>query len=1181
MQLTPDVAVPDELIEASRAGRLVLFVGAGASANEPAGLPTFRGLAQQLAALLGEPYDGDTDPDQFLGDLAGKHGAMKELLRSVIDSPHARPNANHHAIAALAHAAGARIVTTNYDELIQRAATADGVDLGERYDAPALPLGRDFAGIVYLHGAVSQPSARFVVTDQDFGQAYLTDGWARRFVHDLYLHWTVLFVGYSHDDVVMSYLARGLPRDTKRYALTHQPEHGRWRRLDVVPVPYPHSPDHGAIAPALEAWASLMRMGQLDHHARVKTLAAGVPPKEPHESDYLAFALTTPAGARGFAEVARSEEWLPWIETQPIFARIFAAGRCEDDASRTLARWFVDAFVAQPDRSRSALGCIARMGPEASDDLLDHLELAARDIAKRSPAEVRRWEAVRLAALRRHPSAAANVTFNPYFSPLSGHQLMPTLRRVLASRLVLVESTPWFHDDEEIKTTRVTFDVEWAIDEHALGELLKAVTTDPSACRTDVLAILEQALADRYELMDAVAPEGYFDSWSFGRSAIEAHPQDQYGDHIGSLIDALRDLGVEESPHDHRLIARWLTSGHALFRRLGLHLLVESSMESADVRLHALLEADVLYDLDVRHEVFRALRQLGPSLGTESRAALLAALVDDDGTNESLAAFDDHLQRRVRFDRLEWLTRHVDDWQELKDELADLVADEPIAAREHPDFGQWMSSGVWGGQAPMRPEDFAEKVRDSGAADAVAYLAEVEPEERAFGEPDFDDAVRMVQDATALDPKIGLELLPEVRAAAFARHEEFIPAIVQGWAASTPEADLIPAIMDAISALSVDEDLAHPIGELAKQAARAWDDILNQPARARFDELAQRLWARHAAAFDGSGWSDVQMQALNTWPGHLAQYWLFRISNRWRQEGDDWQGLSTAERGAIAAMIDLDAPARGPAVAMLMRDLQFLYAADSDFTVQRMLPVFGDPNGLGKLAFESYLYNPRAYPDLLDAGFWDILLGERGSLRPDEGDDRSELARRYWMVIAQLMAFSTATSIDHDATIARFAGSPDKHELACLVHAIASALDDLVPAKQDVVWDGWLGAAMRDRCNAAPGLQSQAERAAWGDLALSLLRPEAIQLATAAPGPLTSATRFDEMPEAVIASHSDQLVRLAIERVEVTTTLDWHATHELSALVEQVRGTASDAAVRELAELAVQRGVEGALRWAE
>src|SRR5688500_15248727 len=60
--------------------------------------------------------------------------------------------------------------------------------------------------ITYLHGAVQRPSSRLVLTDRDFGQAYLADGWATRFLMEMFREFTVLFVGYSHQDLVMCYL---------------------------------------------------------------------------------------------------------------------------------------------------------------------------------------------------------------------------------------------------------------------------------------------------------------------------------------------------------------------------------------------------------------------------------------------------------------------------------------------------------------------------------------------------------------------------------------------------------------------------------------------------------------------------------------------------------------------------------------------------------------------------------------------------------------------------------------------------------------------------------------------------------------------------------------------------------------------------------------------------------------
>src|SRR5260370_25809657 len=103
-----------------------------------------------------------------------------------------------------------------------------------------------------------------VLTDEDFGRAYLTEGWATRFLVGLFQSYTVLFVGYSHNDVIVSYLARGLPPQAKpRFALTDQND-PRWPFLGVAPIIYLPDNAHAALSNGLEEWVELSKMGTLD-----------------------------------------------------------------------------------------------------------------------------------------------------------------------------------------------------------------------------------------------------------------------------------------------------------------------------------------------------------------------------------------------------------------------------------------------------------------------------------------------------------------------------------------------------------------------------------------------------------------------------------------------------------------------------------------------------------------------------------------------------------------------------------------------------------------------------------------------------------------------------------------------------------------------------------------------------
>ena len=179
---------PKPLLDAWRSNQLVLFTGAGVSIPQPAGLPSFRQLAEAVARGSGETPEKDEPEDRFLGRLAHKgqqvHLQAAQALRE--DAP--KPSCLHHDLTALYrnHRRGLRcggileslrIVTTNFDTLFEEAVKERFGEHPEVFRAPALPLGRDFKGIVHVHGSIDSPKD-MVLTDADFGRAYLTEGWA-------------------------------------------------------------------------------------------------------------------------------------------------------------------------------------------------------------------------------------------------------------------------------------------------------------------------------------------------------------------------------------------------------------------------------------------------------------------------------------------------------------------------------------------------------------------------------------------------------------------------------------------------------------------------------------------------------------------------------------------------------------------------------------------------------------------------------------------------------------------------------------------------------------------------------------------------------------------------------------------------------------------------------------------
>ncbi len=244
------IDLPDEIVSALERDQLVIFAGAGVSMGQPASQPDFDGLAKEISGDSNQNID--IPIDEFLGDLAESGVKVHQLCREIICGRGSQPNEIHREILRLFRAGtGVRIVTTNFDTHFSRAAEALGWSVPV-YEAPALPLGRDFSGIVHLHGSILGQPNNLVLTDADFGCAYLTDAWASTFLRSLFVEFTILFIGYSHRDPPIRYLARGLTgrKGPKRFAVTDEEDLSRWRSLGITPVPYPkrEEPDvHGAL----------------------------------------------------------------------------------------------------------------------------------------------------------------------------------------------------------------------------------------------------------------------------------------------------------------------------------------------------------------------------------------------------------------------------------------------------------------------------------------------------------------------------------------------------------------------------------------------------------------------------------------------------------------------------------------------------------------------------------------------------------------------------------------------------------------------------------------------------------------------------------------------------------------------------------------------------------------------
>jgi hypothetical protein len=245
----------------------------------------------------------------------------------------------HKAILDLARVPdrGYHIVTTNFDSRFEEA----GLKEHWIHDAPRLapPRPDGWHHATYLHGRIKadDPDGQeLVLTSADFGRSYLQDGWAARFVVELFREFIVLFIGYSVEDPVMSYPVDALAAHRRHsrqfktaYALVgfdstkpgdRDVQVRDWRAKSIEPITFPKigPKDYSAQETALVAWAEDHRLGLQSRISMALRATSQAYLQRDKEAEQVVWALSKHDGsiAKAFAgaEPPADPSWLRAFE---------------------------------------------------------------------------------------------------------------------------------------------------------------------------------------------------------------------------------------------------------------------------------------------------------------------------------------------------------------------------------------------------------------------------------------------------------------------------------------------------------------------------------------------------------------------------------------------------------------------------------------------------------------------------------------------------------------------------------------------------------------------------------------------------------------------------------------------------------------------------------------------------
>lgn len=1163
-----DVDFPEAVLQAHRDGRLVFFVGAGASMDAPASLPGFAALAERIAEEAGTGIS-EADKkhlDVFLGRLDQEDFDVHARVKSHVDLERSQPNRLHRAIGSAAAASGpARIVTTNYDRHLSTVLSEQQLEFDE-YVGPALPVGGDFEGIVYLHGSLNQPARRLVVTDEDFGHAYLLEAWAGRFLERMFSTFTVLFVGYSHNDVVMRYMSRALGPQAFRYVLTPDPNEALWHSLGVTPIKYPIENDsHKSVAEALEGWAELTSMGLLDHRQRLSEIVSAPPSQVPDEVSYLEATVSDTERVKIFCSLAQRNEWLTWISTQSVFRELIDPSAPQTDAGKTLAWWVARQFVANVEQSESALTVIHRSGGRIGSELWTAISFMIFS----SSGTPNKWHAPWIALLLQ------NTPINP--PPYLEYALQDLEWENDKSSMMLLLD----HFFEPVATPRETygfikgapFEVKLrGSGDHVQDAWEKRFHPHLHEIALPVLSMTDRHLRRAMHLDTSINAKERAGNWmSARRPAIESHEQNRYGEAFDVLIDAARDsieqLWNQRHPAAAAFTQAWADSEILLLQRLALHAWALRDDIASNEKLQWLQDRQWLFTYDLRHEAYQLIAKALPTAGEVAIAGLVASV-----TSSPTGVEDERHSDRRRFDLLSWILNFVPENPTAKlvfETLQRTYLD--WQPSPHPDFTSWMEFSTPDHQSPTTPNELHDLITDDPAK-ALSELASSAQDDITEASLISSGGMAVLAATVREHPMDGIAVLSLDFDA-----EQITRSVLSGWG-QLGDVDEMTAktIVEFINTLDLETFSAEISRVLSGSPTGDRNSSLQSAVGAR--ELATSLWSLlpDTPLPENEDWLTV---AINHPAGHLAQFWTDLTASAWEGGGENWTGIPHEIKTQLRTLISGEGANAAIAQVIIGSQVYFFFEADRAWTVEHVLPLFrwtDYPNA--QRIWQAYLASGRISNALLDAGMLDLYVSS--SAHFDKLSKRSQQR-----LLEHLAQIALNAQVHANSWLPQFVRNAADDARVGFLEKVAFQLEKMPPEVVEQQWNAWMASHWRSRVDGIPRRLTVPEASALAEWSIYLTTSldEGVHLATQhTAGFLSLRNGIHDVMDRVTAQNARTYAHLVAHLLAGTPTRErpaWELS-KLNELVAQVRDHADHQDLFRIAEEGLRLQLPNAHSWA-
>jgi hypothetical protein len=1094
--VTEETEIPSELMQAITQNNLVLFVGAGASMGSPSNLPSFYDLVKQICIktkhsefLTSEKRKlkrraSERGLDSILGAIADSMGKTGNTLHDEIYQILSEPrdtNNTHQAIINLAAAVESfRVVTTNQDTLLEKENLYQRIKRPSVFDAPALPEGDNFTGIVNLHGSI-RCSNQMIFTDLDFGRAYLTKQYCARFLTELFSSFTVLFIGYSHDDPLMKYHARGLGK-CHRFILTDDPNNNKWDILNIIPIPYGKG-KHEDIPPILNGLADYIRLSPGERKLRVRKIASAEPLSlSRYDISLIQDCFTSPNGDMlfDFLKNANDYRWCNLLENeiapsvQKTFQLIFQ-GDEYSAALKDLTDWFLRVCFVTENKTAHVYGFkrLMRVHGEWSDFFFEQVLQVM--INKNTPHGVKqKLELLCISKLARYSlhRYMVLVRFLHELDIYEQRQLIIALLKKITEPIATInhlwfgiacdtdayEIQPHFLSDDRQATWE--FDEWWDINGAQFGY------------HEELLNIFSYNLEKYYLYREQKDSKISFDSISYSIDSL--FDENLSNKHI--IIKMIRDiLASGNKAIRQSFCEKYQSSSYPLFLRLCIFAIASSPEINDDDKIEWLIRYDLLLpDKIALYANFEIYKVLNISLINASEMTK-DSLIEYIQKKRSRANTDGNEDTWAQYELCCWIKNIRNDW--VKD-FAPLV-------KKYKQQDYWEEDSkptTRGAYASFVPEALpAIEARD------FIHVLNIEPQ-RAINDlfsvqTEYEKAWRQsidryntyyqaIRSAVKSDNAVALKLWDINYADTIAsEYESSIRLVVIDELRQNYDyyifIEMLPRLLNFIQHAQFKDHDSNPILRYIYEVISKHKDDFQLETILCTANLCESLWEKCNSDFKGDNdREDLASMSPNYWPCSLVilLMLLLDLHNKASVENN----IPEFIKRIFNLIFSTENQAACYSILSIFMDFRFIYCCEASYGIERLMPIINVPiekHSASWYAWSGFLFRPTFDNRMLNSGLYKAIRTQLAIIS-SKTFDRSHNYTQFCHMLFSVLSFASLRTKDFKHL---FDGIYKNEKCSIgLLQQVGYYYQNSESEEFDAIWDRWLEEFVCNRLSNRP-----------------------------------------------------------------------------------------------------------------